>query len=326
MDANSSLVRAGKRLLTAGSLAGRIDCVTAWARHTLPGREVLFPQVADEMETLHAVVSLPVLYFNSCSRIPFTLDTQQIVCIDLRSAKTMRRRCRRRSGSPPRPARDPQGRAPPLDLRALGLPLPAPGLVSQRLPVHPQPASREETQTDPEARRGLVFAQLSLDERHLGVRGHAGQVASEPHEFAAVAGQQPKTLRVIRTADGSEVGVNPPAVLLSLGPGLLLRDVDVLGKSCRRAEEEQDSAKVEGEQRRDEDAKRRRGRISWEPLCFASGARLTFKPKVDKRTHRSPLIGPRGYREFSSCLHSEGSTLWESGFGKRKNWRDNALI
>lgn len=124
---------------------------------------------------------------------------------------------------------------------------------------------------------------------------------SEPHELAAVAGQQPKALRVIRAADGSEVGVNPPAVLPSLGPGLLLRDVDVLGKSCRRAEEEQDSGggllhreEMEGELRRDEDAKRRRGPISWEPLCFASGARLTFK--VDKRTHRSPLVSPRGHR------------------------------
>jgi len=90
----------------------------------------------------------------------------------------------------------------------------------------------------------------------------------------SVVGQPPKMPHVISITDGSQVGVIPPTVLLSLLPVLRLRDVDVLGKSCRQAQEELDTGEGllhrclcvrrwrEGVLQRNEDVKRRRGQIS----------------------------------------------------------------
>lgn len=69
-----------------------------------------------------------------------------------------------------------QGRTRHLDFRTLGLALLTPGLVTEGLPVHPQPVSGEEAQTDPDVARRVIFLQLFLDQHHLCLWRHAGQV------------------------------------------------------------------------------------------------------------------------------------------------------
>lgn len=65
---------------------------------------------------------------------------------------------------------------------------------------------------------------------------------SYPQVLGRGAGDQLNTLKVVLVADGRQVRVMLPAVPLSVGPALPLVNVDVLGKRCGQAQQEQEAA------------------------------------------------------------------------------------
>lgn len=136
--------------------------------------------VADKMESLLTVTSLPFTHFYIWSRVtspqnihPFTRSKHVDMNVVHQRCSVIER-CRVSTVAPPSHHR--QGRTVHLVLRTLGLALPTPGLVARRLPVRPQPAPGEEMQTDPDVPRGFISRQLLLDQHHLRLGRHTGQV------------------------------------------------------------------------------------------------------------------------------------------------------